>query len=57
LILYSLAILKYAFGRKAISTTAQQESQKITGFLIQTMNQSQSKIVADSLKVAGLFML
>ena len=57
LLLYSLAILKYAFSRKAFSITAQKESQKIAKFLLATMNQNQSKIVAESLKVAGLFML
>ena len=56
LLLYSLAILKYAFSRKTFSITAQKESQKIAKFLIATMNQNQSKIVAESLKVAGLFM-
>jgi hypothetical protein len=58
LILYSLQIMKYTFRKKGVaSMSAQNYSKRITNFLSLALDHSQFKIVSESLRVTGKFVI
>lgn len=60
LINFSLSILKQAFRQtdaSQVSSTAKREHSLVTKFLNEALNHNQSRIVSDSLRVAGQFVI
>lgn len=58
LILYSLQIMKYTFRKKGMaSMSAQNYSKRITNFLEKALDHNQFKIVSESLRVTGKFVI
>ena len=59
-ITYSLEVLKYAFKNSdpaEISSTAQQHCDDISNFLVAALEHHQARIISDTLRVAGLFII
>jgi len=60
LLINSLDILKQAFkhtSKERVSIVAQQESQRLSKFLNTAMCHNQSKVVSETLKVIGMFVI